>query len=130
MRADVDAVIAALRAVLSDAERRTSGRYHTRAANRWINQLPGAWLGRWRHLKLRAQEIDHGFVDRRDFIVHVTATIAYLEVNREAIQSTRAWPWSYFNAARRSSREPVDVEFSDVHPTGETRKPLHLIKSD
>ena len=53
MRSDVDAVIAALQAVLSDAEARTwKSFWHATVVNRWIDQLPGAWMGRWRQAML------------------------------------------------------------------------------
>ena len=49
--ADVDAVIAALRIALQEAEARTQGWWKVAALNRWINQLPGAWWGRWNQLR-------------------------------------------------------------------------------
>lgn len=129
MTADVDAVIAALQAVLDDAQRRTSeARWNIRAVNRWIDQLPGAWMGRWRHLKLDGESWTD--VYRNDFIAHVKATLAYLEVNREAIRSERPWSWRFSNVRRPSPTEPIDAEFKDVRQTGKKRKPVRLIKSE
>jgi hypothetical protein len=82
----VDAVIAALRAVLRDAEL-TSGTLPTNIVNRWIGQLPGAWRGRWRRLKLRGNAF--GNAPRDAVIAHVRATIAYLEAQREALGQKR-----------------------------------------
>jgi hypothetical protein len=90
--AKVDAVIAALRAVLKEAENRTTTySWKTKTVNRWINRLPGAWMGRWRHLKLRG-DFDRE-VSRSDFLGHVRATLAYLENNRDEVQSARPRSW-------------------------------------
>jgi hypothetical protein len=56
MAKDVDAVIAALKAVLREVERRDDDFWETAVCNRWINRLPGAWAGRWRHLKVRQND--------------------------------------------------------------------------
>ena len=40
-------LIAALRAALEEAQKSSDAFWKVKAANRWINQLPGAWLGRW-----------------------------------------------------------------------------------
>jgi hypothetical protein len=80
----VDAVIAALRIAQEEAEKGRGAVWKTRAANRWVDQLPGAWMGRWLHLRLRAGLFEEGEVDRDEFIGHVRATIAYLEANRES----------------------------------------------
>ena len=94
---DVDAVIAALRAVLRDAEL-TSGTLPTNIINRWIGQLPGAWRGRWRRLKLRGNAF--GNAPRDVVIAHVRATIAYLEAQREALGQKRRW-WRFSRAQKR-----------------------------
>ena len=94
---DVDAVIAALRAVLRDAEQ-TSGSLPTKIVNRWIGQLPGAWRGRWRHLKLRGNAF--GKAPRNAVIAHVRATIAYLEAQRETLGQKRRW-WRFSRAPKR-----------------------------
>ncbi|MGZ5918877.1 MAG: hypothetical protein ACXWJV_03660 [Hyphomicrobium sp.] len=94
---DVDAVIAALRAVLRDAEL-TSGSLPTNIVNRWIGQLPGAWRGRWRRLKLRGNAF--GNAPRDAVIAHVRATIASLEAQREALGQKRRW-WRFSRAQKR-----------------------------
>ena len=46
-KSDVDAVIAALRAVLNEAEaHKVQSYWKPKIFNRWIGQLPGAWRGR------------------------------------------------------------------------------------
>jgi hypothetical protein len=100
--AKIDAVIAALHAVLREAESRTTTyRWQTKIVNRWINQLPGAWRWRWRHLKLRGG-IDRE-VGRDAFIGHVRATLAYLENNRDEIQSAGPRRWLPTLRRRQSS---------------------------
>jgi len=108
MSNNVDAVIAALRIAQEEAARTPYGSCKVRAANRWINQLPGAWMGRWRHLKLRAD--DEGEIGCDQFIGHVRATIAYLEANRDAIQSVRFWSGPFKGRAP----ELIDAEFTEI----------------
>jgi hypothetical protein len=104
--AKIDAVIAALQAILKEAEGRpTPSRWKTRAVNRWINQLPGAWIWRWRHLKLRG-DLDR-LVSREEFISHVRATLAYLETNRDEIQPIRLRRWLPTLRRRQSSVSPT-----------------------
>ena len=76
MSSDVDAVIAALRIVLHEAETRTYDTWwKTHVVNRWIDQLPGGWRGKSRNLRLRA---DSGFeATRTNLITHVRSTLAY-----------------------------------------------------
>ena len=130
---DVDAVIAALHIVLHEAETRTTTyQWKTRVLNRWLNQLPGAWTGRWWHLKLRG-DFDRE-VSREDLITHLRATLAYLETNREKIRAAHAWSWPFFKAAGRQP-EPIDAEFNEVfEPTGRSdKKPgksVRLIKRE
>lgn len=131
MAADVDAVIAALRIALDEAQKSSEVHWKSKTANRWINQLPGAWAGRWRQLKLRG-DLD-GEVRRTEFVGHVRATLAYLETNREAIRSMRAWSWPLRRAPSSTVAEPIEAEFKDVTP-GEAkqlpkpRKSVRLIK--
>lgn len=81
MNTDVDAVIEALKIALQEAQRATDDDYWpVKSANRWINRLPGSWLGRWRDLKLDGDTT--GDVTRQAFIGHVRATLAYLEANK------------------------------------------------
>jgi len=54
MAEDVDAVIAALRVVLQEVERREwQERFEVHVVNDWIGQPPGAWWAKWRRLKLK-----------------------------------------------------------------------------
>jgi hypothetical protein len=70
MEKDVDAVIAALKAVLREVERRDDDFWETAVCNRWIDRLPGAWAGRWRHSKVRENDcmVARGMVKR--FLLH------------------------------------------------------------
>jgi hypothetical protein len=86
-----DSVLAALRQVLREAERRGHQSYwDAKIINRWIAQLPGAWWGRWRRLKLKG-DFTLGLVERSDFISHLRATLEYLETYRR-VQSKTAEP--------------------------------------
>jgi len=96
MASDVDAVIAALRVVLHEVEThtnfaRTNFHWKTHIVNKWIYQLPGTRWGRWRKLLLRADRGD--LAERPNLIMHLRATFAYLETNRETIAAHRPW-WS------------------------------------
>jgi hypothetical protein len=118
MTSQVDAVILALRSVLEDAERNHSSYWETRTVNRWINQLPGAWTWKWRHLKLRG-DIDRR-VGRADAIVHLRATIAYLEANRESVENL-SWHWPLWKR-RKGDLESTSAELKRVQePTSDTR---------
>lgn len=113
MSAKIDGVIAALRVALNEAERSQEHWWKVKAANRWINQLPGAWMGRWLHLRLRA-EYAEGVISRAVFIGHVKATLAYLEANREEIRSRRPWSWALSRRAKTHHSRPVDAEFKVI----------------
>ena len=106
MASDVDAVIAALRFVLRDAETHANQFWwKTEVVNRWVGQLPGAWWGRWRRLKLQGDG-----VVRTALIGHVSATLAYLETHRDEIGEER-WSWWPLRGALRlpdASTEAVD----------------------
>jgi hypothetical protein len=105
MATDVDAVIAALRTLLQEAETRTSESWwHASDVNRWIDQLPGAWRGRWRRLRLLGQT-----VKRENFITHIRTTLAYLETNRDAIAVGRRSWWSSRKAKRVAPKENASV---------------------
>ena len=109
MPSDVDAVIAALRIVLRDAETHTSQLWwKTEVVNRWIGQLPGAWWGRWRRLRLQG-DIGNQVV-RTALIGHVSATLAYLETHREKIGVER---WSWWPLEKRSINQRSSA-WSDV----------------
>ena len=100
MPSDVDAVIAALRVVLHEAETSTNFYWETHIVNKWIYQLPGARWGRWRELRLRPDSGDSAV--RPNLITHVRATLAYLETNRETIAAQRSW-WPF----RRRATNPA-----------------------
>jgi hypothetical protein len=110
MSTDVDAVIAALKVVLQTVSAASStSQWQVKLVNRWINQLPGARWGRWRQLKLKGPGYDRKQVYRGDMLVHVQATLAYLETNREAIAAQRSW-WPFGRRALRSGQEPAQQE--------------------
>jgi hypothetical protein len=88
---NIDAVIAALRAVLHEAEH-SSGWLSTKTVNRWIGQLPGAWRGRWRRLYLRGDTT--GRVTQATLVGHLRATLAYLEARRGVLGKQRSW-WRF-----------------------------------
>ncbi len=106
---DVDAVIAALRTVLEDAEARHGEFWwKTHIVNRWIGQLPGAWWGRWRRLRLRSDNYAGNDATRENLITHVRATLAYLETNRDAIAAQRSW-WPFGRVAPKVPAKPDEV---------------------
>lgn len=113
MGTEVDAVIEALKIALDEAREATEETWwKVENANRWINRLPGAWIGRWKDLKLKGDST--GDADRQAFIGHVRATLAYLETNRDAIRAMRTWSWSMPSAKRGQPEQPIDAEFKDV----------------
>jgi hypothetical protein len=127
VRKEIDAVIAALKIELGEAERGGGLFWKTIRCNRWIKQLPGAWTRRWKNLKIRG-DID-GEIPRAEFVTHVRATLAYLEAHRDQIEAMPAWTWP-FTALRKkneittdSNDEPIDAEFTDV-PTPSTQRKL------
>src|SRR5262245_14742379 len=81
-----------------------------KGAKRWIGQLPGAWTGKWRRLKLYKPY--GGAVYRDELLTHLRATIAYLEINRDKITARPSWPWSWQRFPRKP--EPIEAEFKDV----------------
>ena len=118
MSSDVDAV-AALRIVLHEAETRTYDIWwKTHVVNRWINKLPGAWRGKWRDLRLRA---DSGFeATRTNLITHVRATLAYLETNREVIAAQSSW-WPFGRVVPRVAAKPDEVAVKKKPAAGHVR---------
>lgn len=120
MTSQVDAVILALRSVLQDAERIQVAYWETRTINRWINQLPGAWTWKWRHLKLRG-DTDRK-VTRADAIVHLRATISYLEANRTNIERP-SFRWPKLRKEKTLlSTEPPKPQYRMVEgPASDTR---------
>ena len=127
----VDAVIAALRIALEEAERSQDFVWKVRNANRWIDQLPGSLFLRWRHLKLVS---DSGQVGRIEFVGHARASIAYLVANRETMRSQRFWYWSApkFPTAE-NDLPPIDTEFeevpgSDAKKLPKPSKPMRVVR--
>ena len=55
MAKDIDAVIAALRVLLDEAEKNGDTFWKIAKVNDWIARLPGAWRGRWRRLELQSR---------------------------------------------------------------------------
>ncbi|MGO9459329.1 MAG: hypothetical protein ACLP1W_04250 [Rhodomicrobium sp.] len=131
MAKDVDAVIAALKAALQDAQARNFVSCESRIANRWINKLQGAWTGKWRHLKVQSDIL--GEILREDFIGQVRATIAYLETNKDAIASLPSFS-GLFRRRKPIASEPLDADFSEVPLRTEKRKAapalVKLVKKD
>ena len=89
MASDVDAVVAALKVALEEAQASDEDCWDVKAANRWVDKLPGAWFGRWRQLKLAGDSA--GEVLRSEFVGHVRAVLAYLETNGK--EPSRALGW-------------------------------------
>jgi hypothetical protein len=111
MAANVDAVIAALKVALAEAERSREYYWNVREANRWISELPGAWFGRWRNLRV---EGSHGSTERADFIAQLRATLAYLEANRECIGAGSWFSGGKLKPAALVPSEPIDADFEEV----------------
>jgi hypothetical protein len=121
MAADVDAVIAALRVVIDEAQKSSEDQIKVETANRWISHLPGSWTGRWRKLILKGDTF--GDADREEFAGHVRAVIAFLEANRSHIPAPRKW-WSL---RRRNQPAPVIVAAPVAAPTSPPR-PANLLR--
>lgn len=120
MAADVEAVIAALRVALDEAENSDATYWKSEAANRWIGQLPGAWSGRWRKLKLDADA--SGDVYRDAFVGHVRAALAFLEASRGQMAPSRKW-WPM----RRRSGATQAAAKSDSQG-GTSARPVNLLR--
>lgn len=130
MSSDVDAVIAALRIVLKEVERQTwASSFEIHIVNKWIGQLPGAWTGRWRRLRLTPTVYEGGTAYREAVLTHLRATLAYLEVNRDVIKTRRSWSWPL----RTRKPEPIDADFKEIaepteKPMKKPGKSVRLIK--
>lgn len=103
--------------MLHEAETRTYDTWwKTHVVNRWIDQLPGGWRGKWLHLRLRAD--GSLFEARRDHLItHVRARLAYLETNRDAIAAQSSW-WPFGRAAPRVAAKPEEVAVKERPATG------------
>jgi hypothetical protein len=118
----VDAVIAALRTVLAEAEaRQLQQDWPVHIVNRWIGQLPGAWLSKWRRLRLRGLSYDRSRAHRADLITHVRATLAYLDSQREVISEARWWSTGW---RRRPSQASQNAPAAA--PTAPVQRPKWL----
>lgn len=127
MAVSINAVIAALRTELQQAERSHDVWVKTNRCNRWIGQLPG---GRWKWRNLLLTGDSSGEVQRASFITHVKASLAYLETIRDDTLPNTSLLRSLVNALRRAPREPlntpdepIDADFTDV-PMPSTQKRL------
>lgn len=123
---EVEAVIAALKSVLKDAETQRCSHYYPRTANRWIDRLPGSWRGKG-SLKVAPRG---EWIAYADFVSQVRATIAYLETNKEVIANGSGASWLRFWRRKPKeapvSLEPIDVEFSEAPMPG--RKQRNALK--
>jgi len=120
MAADVDAVIAALRVVLEEAQKSDESFWRVEAANRWVSQLPGAWSGRWRKLIIKGDTA--GDARRDEFVAHVRAVVAFLEANRSRMPAPRKW-WSL---RRRNS--PAQPASTPVSAAPAAARPVNLLR--
>jgi hypothetical protein len=120
MAADVDAVIAALRVVLEEAQGSDATHFRVEAANRWTALLPGAWMGRWRNLALDGDSC--GEAVREEFIGHVRALIAFLEASRTRLGQSRKW-WPM---PRRGASAQVAV--TPPRPAAAPARPVNLLR--
>jgi len=113
MAKSIDAVIAALRIVLEEAETQQEWEsFDVVAVNRWVAMLPGAWRGRWRSFDL-APDYSSEAAYRETFIAHVRATLAYLENYHDAPPSRRFWSRPF----KRSASQDGDSNVIDL-PSG------------
>ena len=97
-----DAVIAALKVALEEADSSCDDRWDVEATNRWIDLLPEADDGRWSQLILDGDADNE--VSRSKFIAHVRATLAYLETFRRAHMETYA----------STPADPIDADFETI----------------
>jgi hypothetical protein len=117
MAAEVEAVIAALRVTLDAAHKSDEPFWQVAAVNRWVDQLPGAWMGRWRDLKLAGDSA--GDADREQFVGHVRAVVAFLETRRMQTPQARKW-WSL--RRRNAAAQPAAT------PPRAPAKPINLLR--
>ncbi|KAB2943892.1 MAG: hypothetical protein K8F92_19580 [Hyphomicrobium sp.] len=122
MAANVEAVIAALRVALEEAQKSEERFWKVEAANRWIAQLPGSWTGRWRKLVLGGNS--SGDVSREEFVAHVRAVLAFLDANRAQIPASRKW-WS---PRRRSPAAQPSVQATAAPPSHSPARPVNLLR--
>ena len=121
MAADIEAVVAALRVALDEAQKSEESFWKVSSINRWIDLLPGTWMGRWRDLKLKGD--DTGEADREQFVGHVRAVIAFLETSRTPTPRLRKW-WSL----RRRSTTGQPATQPAATPARAPAKPINLLR--
>lgn len=121
MAAEVEAVIAALRVTLDAAQRSGEPFWQVAAVNRWVDQLPGAWMGRWRDLKLAGDSA--GDADREQFVGHVRAVVAFLEARGARTTQGRKW-WSL----RRRNAPAHAATQASATPARGPAKPINLLR--
>ena len=115
----VDAAIAALQVALKEAENSRELFWKARRANCWINQLPGAWWGRWRHLKLCSDYV--GDMQRVLFISDLRAVLAYLGAHRDEIKIATAYLAGNLETIEEAQSEMTPEqreEFDDKRQSG------------
>lgn len=118
-----EAVMCALRTVLVEAEARQGQLWwETHIVNRWIDQLPGAWRGKWRRLRLSPDSGESA--TRANVVTHIRATLAYVEAGVEESGWTwRWWPQLRGRAATQAAASAAPVEGSEKsRPSGCTRR--------
>jgi hypothetical protein len=118
MATSIEAVVAALKVALREAEHGEEVQWEARAANRWIDLLPGAYLGRWRHLKL-----SDGLVSRSRFVGHLRATLAYLDAFERGTPVRRYWWQPPARVPKQAALPPAATS----KPAATTR-PVNLLR--
>lgn len=121
MAADIEAVVAALRVALDEAQKSEDSFWEVSSVNRWIDMLPGTWMGRWRDLKLKGDST--GEADREQFVGHVRAVIAFLEASRTPAPRSRKW-WSL----RRRATTGQAITQAAATPARTPAKPINLLR--
>lgn len=124
MAADIDAVIAALRVALEEAQGSDDTHWKVEASNRWINLLPGAWYGRWRNLTIGGDST--GDTLREEFIGHVRAVLAFLDASRTQIARPRPWWLLHRRSATTATSQPPRAATAPSRPVNllRVRKPM------
>jgi len=121
MAAEIEAVIAALRVTLDAAQKSDEPFWQVAAVNRWVDQLPGAWMGRWRDLKLTGDNA--GDADREQLVGHARAVVAFLEARRMQTPQAHKW-WSL----RRRNLPGNAAAQASTTPARPTSKPINLLR--
>jgi hypothetical protein len=123
MAADVDAVVAALRVVLDEAQKSEEPFWKVESANRWIGQMPRSWRGRWRKLILKGDV--SGDARREEFVAHVRAVLAFLEMDQ--LQSPPRGKWWPLPRRNRGSVVPAGANPTVANAPSPAR-PVNLLR--